>query len=212
MSPVGLREVAVPVDLQRIERLIGVLVAATAGDYSVRIPLEEVEDPFLEVEVGINYLLEELAGRQQQNDAQHAQILANAREFAAQQEELVAALSTPIIALWPGVLALPIVGRIDDARTAVISARLLERIALDRATHVIVDLTGVAVLTSTSMSALLRVLRSIRLLGTSCLLTGIRPEVARQLVEFRVGDVGTRTLAHMSDALALVLAEKGALR
>ncbi|MDC0722276.1 STAS domain-containing protein [Nannocystis bainbridge] len=195
----------------RINGLLNTLVTAASGDYDVRVALEEHEDPLLDVELGINYLLDELIERRTQNEAQEEELLTRARQLARQQDELVQALSTPVIAVWPGVLALPLVGRIDDARAAVITATLLERIAAERASHVILDLTGVAAIADATMPALLRMIRAIGLLGARCLLTGIRAEVAPQIVALGGNDLHVRALARLSDALALVLADKGAL-
>ncbi|HEY8376583.1 MAG TPA: STAS domain-containing protein [Nannocystis sp.] len=202
---------AVPIDESRIERLLQVLVNAAAGNYDVRVELEEHDDPFLEVELGVNYLLDELVERRQQNRAQREEIAAHARQLAEQQSELVQALSTPVIVVWPGVLALPIVGRVDDERAATITATLLERVTRERASHVIIDLTGVGTIAAATMPAILRMVRAIGLLGATCLLTGIRPEVARQIVGFGGEESRVRSLAQLSDALALVLAEKRVL-
>ncbi|PCC70508.1 rsbT co-antagonist protein RsbR [Nannocystis exedens] len=195
----------------RIQELLNVLVAAGSGDYDVRVRLEENDDALLDVEIGINYLLDDLVDRRDQNEAQEEELLTRARLLARQQEELVQALSTPVIAVWPGVLALPLVGRIDDARAATITAVLLERVAAERASHVILDLTGVAAIAGATMPALLRMVRAIGLLGAQCLLTGIRAEVAPQIVALGGADIHVRALAQLSDALALVLAEKGQL-
>src|SRR5690606_34621549 len=113
--------------------------------------------------------------------------------------------------VWPGVLALPIVGRVDDERAATITATLLERVTRERASHVIIDLTGVGTIAAATMPAILRMVRAIGLLGATCLLTGIRPEVARQIVGFGGEESRVRSLAQLSDALALVLAEKRVL-
>lgn len=197
-------------EASRIERLLESLVAATGGDYSVRVPLEEHDDTLLEVEIAVNYMLEELAARREQNAAQRELLVANARRLAEQQDELVAALSTPILTLWPGVLALPLIGRIDEARAASITATVLERVVDQRATHVLIDLTGIDTLAAATMPALLRMVQAIGLLGAACLLTGIRPALARQLAELPADAAPLHTLAHMSDALALVLAGRRA--
>ncbi|MCY0991697.1 STAS domain-containing protein [Nannocystis sp. ILAH1] len=195
----------------RLHELLNVLVTAGSGDYDVRVRLEENEDALLDVELGINYLLDDLIDRRDQNEAQEEELLTRARQLARQQDELVQALSTPVIVAWPGVLALPLVGRIDDARAATITSVLLERVAAERATHVIVDLTGVAAIAGPTLPALLRMVRAIGLLGAQCLLTGIRADVAPQIVALCDAEIHVRALAQLSDALALVLAEKGAL-
>lgn len=195
----------------RIEQLLHVLVTAAGGDYDVRVELTETDDALLEAEVGINYMLDELSERRDHNEAQEEELLTRTRRLVRQRDELVQALSTPVIAVWPQVLALPLIGSIDDERAAAITATLLDRVAADRATHVILDLTGVAEIADTTMPALLRMVRAIGLLGARCLLTGIRPDVARQIVALDTSDVRVRTLAQLSDAIALVLAERGEL-
>jgi len=207
--------VSVTIEGERVDQLLRILVAAVTGDYELRVPLvEEDDDEFLEVELGVNYLLEELSLSKSKSDSQREQLQARADELSDQQGELVQALSTPVITVWPGVLALPIVGRVDDERAAMITATLLERVASERATHVILDLTGVGAIAGNTMPALLRMVRAIGLLGAACFLTGINPAVAQQIVALGAADSGApvRALAQLSDALALVLAQKGALR
>ncbi|MDC0673508.1 STAS domain-containing protein [Nannocystis radixulma] len=203
------------IEAERVDQLLRIIVAAATGDYELRVPLvEEDDDQFLEVELGVNYLLEELSLNRAKSDSQREQLATRADELTEQQTELVQALSTPVITVWPGVLALPIVGRVDDERAAMITATLLERVAAERATHVILDLTGVGTIAGNTMPALLRMVRAIGLLGASCLLTGISPAVAQQIVALGADDSGApvRALAQLSDALAHVLAQKGALR
>ncbi|MBZ5712766.1 STAS domain-containing protein [Nannocystis pusilla] len=206
---------SVTIEAERVDQLLRIIVAAATGDYELRVPLvEEDDDEFLEVELGVNYLLEELSLNKARSDSQREQLAARADELAEQQTELMQALSTPVIAVWPGVLALPLVGRVDDERAAMVTATLLERVAAERATHVILDLTGVGAIAGNTMPALLRMVRAIGLLGATCLLTGISPAVARQIVALGADDSGApvRALAQLSDALAHVLAQKGALR
>jgi rsbT co-antagonist protein RsbR len=195
----------VAIDSDRIERLLEVLAAASNGDYGVRVPLEDIDDLFLEVEVGVNYLLDELILRRNHSQAQ-------AQQITKQTAALVEALSTPILVVWPGVLALPLIGRLDVARATNISSTLLDRVASDRASHVILDLTGVETIEASTISALLRMVRAIGLLGAKCLITGLQPNGARQIVELSADISQLRTVARMSDALARVLAEKQVLR
>ncbi|KIG16585.1 RsbR, positive regulator of sigma-B [Enhygromyxa salina] len=167
-----------------------------------------MDDEFLEMEVGINFLLEELLVRRKENEAQREEIIAGAKQIAAQSAALVAALSTPIIVVWPGVLALPLIGPIDSERASHISATLLARVTAERATHVILDLTGVDRVETQTLTALLRMIRSLRLIGAACFVTGISARGARQIVELGVEAAHFRSLSRVSDALALVLAEK----
>jgi len=204
--------VAVTIESERIGMVLESIIAAVHGDYSVRVPLAEHDDEFLEVETGVNFLLDELIDRRAQNQRQQDTLAEKADLLAAQQDALVEALSTPIIEVWPGVLALPLVGRVDEARAAKITEKLLTRVATSRASHVILDLTGVAGVAESTMPAIVRMVRAIGLLGAACMLTGIGPEVARQVVTLALDASRIRVLGQLSDALALVLADKGALR
>ncbi|PRP94444.1 STAS domain-containing protein [Enhygromyxa salina] len=200
------------VDTLRIERILRSLIAAAEGNYEVRVPLDDVEDEFLEVEVGVNFLLEELVLRRTENQTQHEALVARGEQLAVKSAALVAALSTPIITVWPGVLALPLIGPIDNERASNISATLLARVSSERATHVILDLTGVEKVSTATLSSLLRLVRSLRLIGTACLITGISAEAARQIVGLGVDPTQFKTLGRVSDALALVLSEKQSKR
>ena len=204
--------VTITIDGSRIDHILEILVKAANGDYDVRVALNEHDDPFLEVELGVNYLLDELIARRDQNQAQQQELMARARQLAEQQDELVLALSTPVIAVWPGILALPLVGRVDDERAAAMTVALLDRVVAERASHVILDLTGVGAIAPSTMPAILRMVRAIGLLGARCLITGIRPELAQQIIALSDRDAHVQALAQLSDALALVLREKGAMR
>ncbi len=200
------------IDTARLERMLNSLVAASRGDYEQPIPLEETDDELLEVELGVNYLLEELVARRDQNEAQRQALIEQSQQIAAQTTALVEALSTPIIAVWPGVLALPLIGRIDSQRATNINVALLARVVDEGATHVILDLTGVETIETSMVNALLQMIRAIGLLGSSCLVTGISPRGALQLVQCSDEATKIRTYARLSDALARVLADKRALR
>lgn len=204
---------SITIEDARVEQLLNIIVAAASGDYDVRVPLvEEDNDAFLEVGLGVNYLLEELAASKASNDLQHAELQARADQLEHQQSDLLQALATPIIAVWPGVLALPLVGRIDDERAAMTTAALLDRVTCERASHVILDLTGVGAIEASTMPAILRMVRAIGLLGAACVVTGISPAVAQQIIALDATDGRMQTHARLSDALAHVLGEKGALR
>ena len=183
--------------VSRIERILAVIVEVSAGNYGARVPIDDVEDELLELEVGINFLLDELA-------LEHDETL-------AQSEALIAALSTPVIVVWPGVLALPLIGHFDLARAHKVTATLLERVASERASHVILDLTGIETFEPDTIASLLRMVRALRMLGVRCVVTGMHPASARQVVDLGMDLSDVRTHARVSDALARVLAEKGVL-
>lgn len=203
---------AIEVSDARIEQLLYVLVQAANGDYDVRLELTETDDALLEVEAGINALLDALSERRAANEEQEEELLTRTRQLARQRDELILALSTPVIAVWPGVLALPLIGSIDEARAANITSTLLERVAAERATHVILDLTGVADVSAATLTGMLHLIRAVGLLGAACLLSGVRPQLAQQVMAFDEVRAPVRCSPRLADALALVLREKGALR
>ena len=192
-------------ELSRVERILEVIVAATGGDYSQRIELEDVEHPLLDLEVGINFLLEELVLRRDESEARARSLREQSQQLAAQAEVLVRALSTPIIALWPGVLVLPLIGDFDRERAATTTMTLLQRVSSARARYVILDLTGVESVSADTASALVSMVRSTQLLGVSCLLTGLHPMTALQFVDLEADLGRLRTFARVSDALEIVL-------
>ncbi len=196
-------------DKPRIERLLDSLIAASRGDYDQRVPLDDSEDDeeFLEVELGVNYLLDELQARRRQNEAQRAELIDQACQIAEQTAELVEALSTPILAVWPSVLVLPLIGRIDRKRANTINEVLLSRVSRDGVRYVILDLTGVETIEQGTVAAVLQMVRAIGLLGSKCAVTGIKPEAALQLVTTGEDSSSLRTYARISDALARVLAD-----
>lgn len=188
----------VAVDAERIERLLQSVAAAFNGDFSTPVPLVDEDDDFLEVEVGFNYLLEELA-------LQRQELLEQRQQIEAQAAALVEALSTPIIEIWPGVLALPIIGQVDRDRAAHITQTLLTRVAADRAKYVILDLTGLDIIDTSTMSALLHMIGALGKLGSTCFVTGMRPAAAQQIAMLDIGTTRLRSFARVADALELVL-------
>ncbi len=194
----------------RLDRIIHFLAQATAGQWSERIPLEETENErLIELEYGVNMLLEELAqsralsaARQQSIDEQHAVLL-------EQQREMVRLLSTPVISVWPGVLALPILGEVGAERAAAMTESVLSRVVADRATHIILDLTGMLVVGNETAKSLFRLAQAVRLLGGRCLLTGVSAQLASALVgmSFELHEVVA--LPTLADAIAQVLRERG---
>lgn len=124
----------------------------------------------------------------------------------AQQKALLE-LSTPVIQVWEGVLVLPLIGEIDDARAAQVTESVLASIARTTSRHVIIDLTGVPALGEAASSALLRTIRAVQLLGAGCSLTGISPAVARGLAGGEVEwSRSVRVFADLQAALKVAIA------
>src|SRR5512144_822775 len=124
-----------------------------------------------------------------------------------QQEELLE-LSTPVVQLWEGVLALPLIGTLDSARTQVVMESLLQRIMDTGAAMAIIDITGVPMVDTLVAQHLLKTVAAARLMGADCVISGIRPQIAQTIVHLGVQlDVITKTT--LADALAVALKRLG---
>jgi rsbT co-antagonist protein RsbR len=121
-----------------------------------------------------------------------------------QQEEMLE-LSTPVITLWKGILALPLIGTLDSARTQVVMETLLQRIVETGAPLAIIDITGVPTVDTLTAQHLLKTVAAARLMGADCIISGIRPQIAQTIVHLGVelGDVVTK--ASLADAFAVAL-------
>jgi rsbT co-antagonist protein RsbR len=125
-----------------------------------------------------------------------------------QQQELLE-LSTPVVRLWHNVLALPLIGTLDSARTQVVMESLLQEIVDAGAAIAIIDITGVPTVDTLVAQHLLKTVAAARLMGADCIISGIRPQIAQTIVHLGVelGDVTTK--ASLADALALALKRTG---
>ncbi|MES2788522.1 MAG: STAS domain-containing protein [Planctomycetota bacterium] len=125
-----------------------------------------------------------------------------------QQEELLE-LSTPVVKLWDGVLALPMIGTLDSARTQIVMESLLQRIVDTGSEIAIIDITGVPTVDTLVAQHLLKTVTAIRLMGADCIISGIRPQIAQTIVHLGVDLEGVTTKANLADALSLALKRSG---
>ena len=125
-----------------------------------------------------------------------------------QQEELLE-LSTPVVKLWDGVLALPMIGTLDSARTQVVMESLLQRIVDTGSEIAIIDITGVPTVDTLVAQHLLKTVTAIRLMGADCIISGVRPQIAQTIVHLGVDLQGVTTKANLADALTLALKRLG---
>jgi rsbT co-antagonist protein RsbR len=125
------------------------------------------------------------------------------------QNEQLLELSTPVVKLWDGVLAVPLVGTLDSARTQVVMETLLQTLVETGSEHAIIDITGVAAVDTQVAQHLLKTVVAARLMGAECIISGIRPQIAQTVVGLGIefGDIPTR--ASLADALRHVLAQAG---
>ncbi|WP_092939463.1 STAS domain-containing protein [Paracidovorax wautersii] len=125
-----------------------------------------------------------------------------------QQEELLE-LSTPVVKLWDGVLAVPMIGTLDSNRTQVVMETLLQRIVETEAELAIIDITGVPTVDTLVAQHLLKTVTAIRLMGADCIISGIRPQIAQTIVHLGIDLDGIGTKATLADALRLALHRTG---
>jgi len=125
-----------------------------------------------------------------------------------QQQELLE-LSTPVITLWKGVLALPMIGTLDSARTQVVMESLLQRIVETGSTIAILDITGVPTVDTLVAQHLLKTVAAARLMGADCIISGIRPQIAQTIVHLGVDLNSVITKATLADAFAIALQRMG---
>ena len=125
-----------------------------------------------------------------------------------QQEELLE-LSTPVVKLWDGILALPVIGTLDSARTQIVMESLLQRIVETGAEVAIIDITGVPTVDTLVAQHLIKTVTAIRLMGAECIISGIRSQIAQTIVHLGVDLEGITTKATLADALALALKRTG---
>ncbi|HEU5041724.1 MAG TPA: STAS domain-containing protein [Gemmatimonadales bacterium] len=130
-------------------------------------------------------------------------------QVIARQQTDMLELSTPVVKLWDGVLALPMIGTLDSARTQVVMETLLQRIVETGAEVAILDITGVPTVDTLTAQHLIKTVTAARLMGADCIISGIRPQIAQTIVHLGVnlGDVTTK--ATLADAFAMALTRRG---
>jgi len=124
----------------------------------------------------------------------------NREELIVRQQQEMIELSTPVIQLWSGILALPLIGTLDSSRTQVIMETLLQKIVETGSAMAIIDITGVPTVDTMVAQHLMKTVAAARLMGAECLISGIRPQIAQTMVHLGValGDVLTK--ATLGDA------------
>jgi len=125
-----------------------------------------------------------------------------------QQHEMLE-LSTPVVKLWDGILALPMIGTLDSARTQVVMENLLQKVVDTGAQIAILDITGVPTVDTLVAQHLLKTVTALRLMGAECIISGVRPQIAQTIVHLGVDLQGVTTKANLADALALALKRTG---
>ncbi len=130
-------------------------------------------------------------------------------EIIAQQAESMLELSTPVVRLWDGIIAVPLVGTLDSARTQLVMEKMLDALVANGAAQAVIDITGVPTVDTEVAQHLLKTVMAARLLGAECTICGIRPQIAHTIVSLGIefGDIATK--ATLADALAYALRRSG---
>jgi rsbT co-antagonist protein RsbR len=129
-------------------------------------------------------------------------------EIIQRQQDEISELSTPVVKLWNGILALPLIGTLDSARTQVVMENLLQSIVDNGAEIAIIDITGVPTVDTLVAQHLLKTVAAARLMGADCIVSGIRPQIAQTMVHLGV-ELNVVSKASLADAFALALTRIG---
>ncbi|MBK9264298.1 MAG: STAS domain-containing protein [Polyangiaceae bacterium] len=182
----------------RIKRLRSLVFNLAAGELSRVEQFDVAErDEFAAIErTFVAFAGEFIASRQrtQELEAENAAVI-------NRQNEMIRALTAPIIDVSDGIVTIPIVGALDAARSASLSTRLLEHIVSFGTTTVLIDLSGASDVNEDVIHELEKLTRAVQLLGAECVITGIRPEMASIIVSLGV-TLGTRTVRTLGAALS----------
>lgn len=169
----------------------------------VRAELKKDHEAVIEVSSSLSALLDKLG-------LYTTEIYQAAREdvIRRQQEELLE-LSTPVVKMWDGIVALPLIGTLDSARTSVVMESLLQRIVETGSEIAIIDITGVPTVDTLVAQHLLKTVAAARLMGADCIISGIRPQIAQTMVHLAIDLSAVTTKASMAEALKTALTRTG---
>ena len=135
--------------------------------------------------------------------------LKSREETIRRQQEEMLELSTPVVKLWDGILALPLIGTLDSARTQVVMESLLESIVQTNSQVAIIDITGVPTVDTVVAQHLLKTVTAARLMGADCIISGVRPQIAQTIVHLGINLLDVTTKATLSDAFSLAMKRSG---
>jgi rsbT co-antagonist protein RsbR len=135
--------------------------------------------------------------------------MAAREELISRQQQELLELSTPVVKLWDDILALPIIGTLDSARTQVVMESLLQTVVSTNSRFAIIDITGVPTVDTLVAQHLLKTITAARLMGAECIISGVRPQIAQTIVHLGINLEDVVTKANLADAFALALHKSG---
>jgi rsbT co-antagonist protein RsbR len=201
-------EQALASDMQaRIDEVLRVAAEVGRGDLTVRLPdLGSGGHALQRLYAGFNEMIEALSAQEQRN-VDYQRELEDKLATIDQQRAAIRELSTPIMEVWEGILCLPVVGIMDSSRSADMTDALLRAVVSTRARCTIIDITGIEVMDTSTADHFLRMAKAVQLLGATCVLTGLNPQIAQTLVHMGVELGGLITHRSLRDALLHFVAE-----
>lgn len=134
--------------------------------------------------------------------------LKSREDVIGRQSQEISELSSPVVRLWKGIVALPLIGTLDSARTSVVMENLLQAIVDEEAAVAIIDITGVPTVDTLTAQHLLKTVSAAKLMGAECFISGIRPQIAQTMVHLGV-DLSVTSKATLADAFKLALKRLG---
>jgi rsbT co-antagonist protein RsbR len=135
--------------------------------------------------------------------------LKSREEIVRRQQEELLELSTPVVKLWDGILALPIIGTLDSARTQVVMESLLQAIVQTNSRVAIIDITGVPTVDTVVAQHLLKTVTAARLMGADCIISGVRPQIAQTIVHLGINLLDVTTKSTLAAAFSVALQRLG---
>lgn len=122
-------------------------------------------------------------------------------DIISRQVDEISEISTPVITVWEGIVALPIIGTLDSSRTQIVMENLLQQIVDTGSSIAILDISGVPAVDSLVAQHLIKTVSATRLMGAECIISGIRPEIAQTVVHLGIDLTGIITKASLASAL-----------
>ena len=187
--------------LASVDELRSMLKAVSDGDLSRRLEVRYPDThPAGALALSINTMVDALQEARAQS-TEYSNRLAEQVATIERQQAAIQELSTPVIEVWTGVLCVPIVGVLDSARATDLTSTLLHTITQKKAPFAIIDITGIEVMDTSTADHFIRMARSVGLLGAKCVLSGIRPNIARTIVHMGIDLTGIDSYRTLRDAL-----------
>jgi rsbT co-antagonist protein RsbR len=187
--------------LASVDELLSMVRAVSSGELTRRLEVKYPDThPVGAMTISINAMIDALQEARIQS-TEHSNRLAEQVATIERQQAAIQELSTPVIEVWTGALCVPIVGVLDSVRATDLTGTLLHTITQKKAPFAIIDITGIEVMDTSTADHFIRMARSVGLLGAKCVLSGIRPNIARTIVQMGVDLTGIESYRTMREAL-----------